>query len=133
MPCAGNSSETCGSADFITIFEGPNPPRAAQLPPNWSEYWWASCAQDSPQRIFTDTFIAGPELAAINTPAACVNLCAQKGYKMAGVEGGDECYCGNAFRVTPVSLPMDDCNLPCQGAIGTTCGGNFTIQLYNSS
>ena len=80
--------------------------------------------------MFTDTFIAGPILAATDTPAACVGLCAQMGFTKAGVEGGDECYCGTEFREAPQALSEDRCDLPCQGALGVLCGGNFAIQLY---
>lgn len=133
MFCTGNSSETCGAGNLIEVFAGPDPPRAAQLPAGWSIFADAPCAQDSAARMFTDTFIAGPELAATDTPAACTALCAGMGFTKAGVEGGDECYCGTEFRVTPQVLDPSECSLPCQGAIGTTCGGNFAIQLYVSS
>ena len=132
MTCAGNSSESCGGPGLIQVFAGPNPPRAAQLPPGWSAFADAPCAQDSAARMFTDTLIAGPALAATDTPAACVNFCVANGFDKAGVEGGDECYCGSTFRDTPHALDPSQCNLSCQGAIGITCGGNFAIQLYTS-
>ena len=131
MPCAANSSETCGGADAIEIFAGF--PLPAHLPTGWSAYSPAPCAQDSTERMFTDTLIAGPLLAATDTPANCINFCIANGYSKAGVEGGDECYCGTTFRDTPEALDQSLCNLPCQGAIGITCGGNFAIQLYTSS
>ena len=83
--------------------------------------------------MFTDTLIAGPELASTDTPAACVNFCIERGFTKAGVEGGDECYCGTEFRTTPEAVDPALCDLPCQGAIGTTCGGNFVIQLYTEA
>ena len=130
MVCTGNSTETCGAGGLIEVFGGPNPPRAAQLPAGWSIFSDAPCAQDSAARMFTDTLIAGPLLAATDTPAACTSFCADQGYTLAGVEGGDECYCGTEFRETPQVLEQTECNLPCQGAIGIPCGGNFAIQLY---
>ena len=132
MACAGNASETCGAASLISVFAGPNPPRAAQLPAGWSAYAAAPCALDSAQRIFVNTLAAGAALASTNTPAACVDFCRTRGYTKAGVEGGGECYCGNTFRVTPQPLSAASCNLPCQGALGIYCGGNWAIQLYVS-
>ena len=132
MTCAGNSAEKCGGPGLIEVFVGPNPPLAAQLPAGWSVYAPAPCAQDSAARMFTDTLIAGPTLASTDTPANCVNYCIANGFSKAGVEGGDECYCGNTFRATPQALDPSQCNLPCQGAIGINCGGIFAIQLYTS-
>ena len=66
-------------------------------------------------------------------PAACVEFCIEHGFTKTGVEGGDECYCGTEFRVTPEAIDPKLCDLPCQGAIGTTCGGDFAIQLFVQS
>jgi len=133
MPCTGNETETCGGPNRIEVFFGPFPPRAAQLPSGWSVFNSAVCAQDSVARMFTDTLIAGPTLASIDTPAACVQFCIDAGFDKAGVEGGDECYCGSEFRESPQALDPSECNLPCQGAPGVTCGGNFAIQLYTTA
>jgi len=133
MECTGNGSEFCGAGNLIQVFQGPNPPHAAQLPTGWSIFADAPCAQDSAARMFTDTLIAGPSLAATDTPAACVAFCIENGFTKAGVEGGDECYCGTEFRATPEALDPSECDLPCQGAPGTVCGGDFAIQLYTES
>ncbi|THH23271.1 hypothetical protein EUX98_g7909 [Antrodiella citrinella] len=132
MPCTRGGG-TCGGPGLIEVFAGPDPPHAAQLPAGWSIFTAAPCAQDSAARMFTDTLIAGPELAATDTPAACVAFCIANEFTKAGVEGGDECYCGTEFRATPEALDPSECDLPCQGAPGTLCGGNFAIQLYTSS
>ncbi|TCD64929.1 hypothetical protein EIP91_003426 [Steccherinum ochraceum] len=133
MVCTGNSSEVCGAPNLIQVFQGPDPPRAAQLPAGWHVFADTPCAQDSAARMFTDTLIAGPGLAASDTPAACVAFCAGLGFTKAGVEGGDECYCGTEFRSTPQALDPSLCTFPCQGAIGVTCGGDFAIELFELS
>ena len=133
MTCTGNSTETCGGPGLMELFAGPNPPRQARPFFGWSVYAPAPCAQDSAARMFTDTLAAGATLARANSPIACTFFCAQQGYTKAGVEGGDECYCGTTFRETPQPLDPSQCNLPCAQAIGTTCGGNFAIQLYTVS
>ncbi|TCD62192.1 hypothetical protein EIP91_007250 [Steccherinum ochraceum] len=127
MTCTGSDNETCGGPDRIQIFAGLTPP-AAVLPSGWS--LTILCAQDSAARMFTDTLIAGQALAATDTPAACTAFCAERGFTKAGVEGGDECYCGTAFREPPTEITFDHCLLPCQGAPALSCGGMFAIQLY---
>jgi hypothetical protein len=54
------------------------------------------------------------------------------GYKMAGVEYSNECYCGNSYMngAAPPFLPVDQCSSACEGAPGLTCGGGYAIQLY---
>ena len=52
----------------------------------------------------------------------------------AGVEYGNECHCGDSFNVDnePVAAPDAECNVPCAGDVGLSCGGGFRIQLYTA-
>lgn len=54
------------------------------------------------------------------------------GYKMAGVEYGNECYCGSSYRngTPPPVAPVTQCNFACAGAPSLMCGGSWGIQLY---
>ncbi|KAH8104853.1 hypothetical protein BXZ70DRAFT_922739 [Cristinia sonorae] len=135
MPCTGDANQTCGSGGFMQIFQGPfiGPP-AAQLPSTWNRILDIPCAQDTPAHtLFTNTLIAGAALAATDSPAACVGFCDQRGFRFAGLEGGDECYCGTGFSRSIVGLDRESCNLPCQGAPGLKCGGVLAIQLYSKN
>lgn len=63
----------------------------------------------------------------INT-ATCINYCKNKGYSMAGLEAGGECWCDNALRNGAGGLSTS-CNVPCNGAPGENCGGEWTLHL----
>ena len=65
----------------------------------------------------------------------CAQLCHDAGFKMAGVEFGHECYCGNDVAGTAVAVPATDCSQPCDldGPIPSkeTCGNLFRIDIFD--
>ncbi|CED83113.1 beta-1,6-N-acetylglucosaminyltransferase, contains WSC domain [Phaffia rhodozyma] len=63
------------------------------------------------------------------TPETCMANCLQKGYTIAGVEWGDECYCGNSFAGGG-GAASTACNVACVGDSSSTCGGNYTLNAY---
>jgi hypothetical protein len=61
----------------------------------------------------------------------CTSYCAGKGYSMAGVEYGTECYCGNTLSGgASTSLVSGQCYMTCPGNPGEKCGGPNAINLY---
>ncbi|KAK0631086.1 WSC domain-containing protein [Bombardia bombarda] len=68
----------------------------------------------------------GTLLSSDLTAAKCAEHCA--GYAYFGVEGGSECYCGNAVPTT--AAPASECKLPCSGNSKELCGGLFRLNVY---
>ncbi|KAJ9103160.1 hypothetical protein QFC21_002582 [Naganishia friedmannii] len=66
------------------------------------------------------------------TPQFCQNGCNEMGYDLSGVENGNTCYCSNNFTGGQW-LPDSQCNKPCTGNATATCGGQTTIEVYNTS
>ncbi|KAG9012262.1 hypothetical protein FRB94_006292 [Tulasnella sp. JGI-2019a] len=64
------------------------------------------------------------------TNALCANTCASKGFKYAGSEYSNECYCGNSLGSAMVSTW---CNGPCAGDKKTICGGTYMLSVYTTS
>jgi hypothetical protein len=62
----------------------------------------------------------------------CIKLCGSKGYKFAGLEIGDECYCGDAFDSSS-SLRPEECSNSCVGNKYQVCGGPLALSVYNAS
>ncbi|CAM1504712.1 Fc.00g023030.m01.CDS01 [Cosmosporella sp. VM-42] len=60
----------------------------------------------------------------------CINHCRSRGCPFSGTEDGQECWCGTAIRDDAVRLPQDYCELPCQGSLGTACGGDWAVLVY---
>ncbi|KIJ40733.1 hypothetical protein M422DRAFT_68498 [Sphaerobolus stellatus SS14] len=71
------------------------------------------------------------------TIEACVNACNASGFKLAGVEFADECYCGNELLHN--SQPISSCApiapnanaMPCKGDPDNFCGGPGLLYLYS--
>lgn len=54
----------------------------------------------------------------------CTSYCGNRGFAMAGVEYGTECYCGNQFSGgASLNLISDQCYMPCGGDSSQICGG----------
>lgn len=134
-PCAGDSDEMCGGAGYLTIYSDGPPstfqppvPQTAGLNGTWT---YQGCFDDNidNQRTlpwalyFPDT----------NTAELCLGLCAQFGYSAAGMEYGEECYCGDPIDVDSVGStlhPEGDCNIACSGNASAICGGGSRLSLY---
>ena len=61
------------------------------------------------------------------TTEACTRECAEWGYRFAGTENGNQCFCGNAFGKYGAST---DCTKPCVGRPDETCGGFWAHSVY---
>ncbi|XP_076105993.1 sialate:O-sulfotransferase 1-like [Mytilus galloprovincialis] len=59
----------------------------------------------------------------------CRQLC--QSYTYVGLEGGDECFCGNRLnRQQYPSKPNSQCNKRCSGEHARMCGGTWRISVY---
>ncbi|CAF0728575.1 unnamed protein product [Brachionus calyciflorus] len=61
------------------------------------------------------------------TVELCVNLCAQDGYTVAGIQAFDECYCGNTYGRYNAT-EENNCFFQCAGKY--TCGGYNANSVY---
>ncbi|EIN11968.1 hypothetical protein PUNSTDRAFT_142164 [Punctularia strigosozonata HHB-11173 SS5] len=128
--CAGDNNLFCGGSGLRQVFALHGPAPASVLPTGWSVQSW--CAVDNASRIF-----ASPQEVTLanNSPGACVAHCASVGATLAGVEYGNECYCGTSYASgsKPVDASIWDCNMPCSDGGGQTCGGPWRIQVYGTA
>ncbi|KAK8086198.1 hypothetical protein PG994_001172 [Apiospora phragmitis] len=60
----------------------------------------------------------------------CLDACASQGFKLAGLEYGSECYCGNTLQGENAPTVDERCDIPCFGNNQTTCGGDGALALY---
>ena len=59
----------------------------------------------------------------------CKEFCYENNFKFAGLEFGNECYCGN--DVPSVSTSMRECHLKCPGDETQFCGGFWRLNVYS--
>ncbi|KAJ7632907.1 glycoside hydrolase superfamily [Roridomyces roridus] len=148
-PCSGNSSQICGGSYRFSLFQKNSTPPAATVPttttttattPTFSPAasatalgWTLSrpCAVDTSAGILQGYTYSS---SSIMTPQACQLTCALKGYHIAGIENGSDCYCGNAYvGGTPANAATSDCNVACSGASSSSCGGSSRMVVYTNT
>ena len=102
---------------------------SAELPDDWSVA--IPCAVDNPNRVLADVVVS---YLPNNDPYVCVSECIAQGYAYAGVEYGDECYCGTGYvgGATPPSANISDCDILCAGSYYYYCGGSWRMQIYTA-
>ncbi|KAL2802194.1 hypothetical protein BJX63DRAFT_441347 [Aspergillus granulosus] len=66
------------------------------------------------------------------TVEACVSLAKAGSWRYAGVEYSSQCFVGNQLHGGTL-FASSDCNMPCSGNPGETCGGGNRIQIYSDA
>ncbi|KFY46133.1 hypothetical protein V494_00591 [Pseudogymnoascus sp. VKM F-4513 (FW-928)] len=95
------------------------------------ENYWSlvGCYTDSQSSRALGNRITLSNEKTIMTPKLCSDACAAKGYRLAGIEFGSECYCDTAVR-NGHALTSSGCTMACPGASGIMCGGSDRLSLY---
>ncbi|KAI1828473.1 WSC domain-containing protein [Xylaria intraflava] len=70
------------------------------------------------------------------TVQKCLDFCAHSdgahgAHRLAGLEYSRECWCADKLNSLSVRLTDDSCDMPCDGANTTACGGALRLSLYN--
>ncbi|KAH7126789.1 hypothetical protein B0J11DRAFT_526490 [Dendryphion nanum] len=121
MVCNGNATEYCGGSNRLNLYT------SRQAPITWNPL---GCYTDNVngQRALSTRLFPPGDLTTESCLAACFNA----GYKLAGTEYADECYCGNSFVNGAGPAPDGNtyCNMPCKGNQQETCGGPNRLSAY---
>ena len=64
----------------------------------------------------------------------CIERCTKEGYSFAGVQFGNECFCGEKVINDLKNNRIDEerCNKPCPGEPTEYCGGYLTMNIYHT-
>lgn len=146
MPCGGDSTVTCGGPNGLQLYTGTpvkqvapsstssaaatptGPVLATDLPSGWSAAS-TNCIQEVSGRALTGATTASDDM----TISKCIGFCSGKGFKLAAVEYGAECYCGNELvNGASLDLASGQCNMGCAGNTKVLCGGPNALQLYSN-
>lgn len=136
MGCGGNSTVACGAGNHLTIYATtptvevlPVPtPKTTDLVPDW-EFQGCFIEPDFPaDRIFPYK-IFNETGQNVNT---CLALCQKFGFPGAGLEYGNECWCGDIsdLDVSPGKAPLTDCSFPCPASPTDLCGAGNRLSTY---
>ncbi|KAH8884169.1 WSC-domain-containing protein [Thozetella sp. PMI_491] len=129
IPCTGNSSETCGGENKISIYQDPTFPKPSDST-TISDYVSLGCWTDGGNYgKALNIGMSSPSGDAVTTES-CLQACKNGGYPFAGTEYGGECYCGVVIGNNTKSAPATDCDKPCRGNTSQICGGGNRMNLY---
>ena len=62
--------------------------------------------------------------------AACAALCHDAAFQLAGLEYGDQCWCGQSIPPSAAKLNASSCEMPCAGEKTEQCGGPYAINVF---
>jgi WSC domain len=119
MVCSGNPNQICGMGWMNSIY--------ATGVQKSSGY--AGCFVDSSARILPVVVYADDK----NTVERCKSSClaAPSGpYKYAGVQHGNECWCGNTNLDTLQKVEDTSCSMRCTGSSSQYCGAAWRNSIY---
>ncbi|KAI1097816.1 putative glyoxal oxidase [Jackrogersella minutella] len=132
-PCGGDDSVMCGGPGYLSIYSDGKPPTYSQPAPrgdiaNWT---YQGCYEDNVND--KRTLFWALTFPGTMTPEQCLSKCASFGYAAAGLEYGDECYCGDPIDVDASGAtirPESECNVVCAGDASAICGGGARLSTY---
>ena len=65
------------------------------------------------------------------TPQKCTSLCLDQGFAYAGVQNGNQCFCGNDRPLNPA--PAGDCKKKCDGDSSQKCGAAWRMNVFSTN
>ncbi|KAG8865629.1 hypothetical protein FRC20_009630 [Serendipita sp. 405] len=131
-PCTGDATQSCGGVWHYLVYYTqkrgplPVPTTPTTLGSGDSKFVSLGCWKDTVQaRTLAGESYRGDDV----TPALCASFCYSKNYRLAGVEHGNECYCGQQL-LNPDYAKASDCSQACAGDSTQTCGGEDRLNVY---
>ncbi|KAK4168541.1 putative copper radical oxidase [Cladorrhinum sp. PSN259] len=135
LNCPGNPAQKCGAGDRMSIVSNGTPeifaPPAPQVRGLNGSWTYQGCAEDNLNN--KRTFYWELHFPNIMTPNMCLNRCREFGYHAAGLEYGEECYCGDPANIATAGAtfrPESECAIPCAGNSSAICGGLSRLTTY---
>jgi hypothetical protein len=128
MTCTGNGDEVCGAGGRINVFT--NGDSAPAILAAEGDFQSQGCYSDSASARTLTTRVSLPGLVRVSD---CTNACAAQGFQYAGLEFGQECYCGASIQNGGQPIADKSCNMACTADKTQYCGGRGAINIYKSS
>ncbi|KFZ14005.1 hypothetical protein V501_03442 [Pseudogymnoascus sp. VKM F-4519 (FW-2642)] len=128
FPCSGDSSKTCGGQEYLDLWDCS---AAIPTPPDVNDCKPLGCYTDSTSGRTLQTSVEGGD--ANQSHETCTAACIALGFRFAGTEYGQECWCADSLASTGVPAPdgNEQCDMPCAGNPSQKCGGKDRINVYD--
>ncbi|KAK7978572.1 WSC-domain-containing protein [Apiospora saccharicola] len=137
LPCLGNNQTTCGGRGALALyvkddFKFAEGKAFDGLGPGFDYYEPVGCYQDfhAQDRTLKVDALRGPEHHAM-TPELCIADCKARGFPLAGLEYGRQCFCGHDMSGRSNKTEDFFCNQGCTGNAQLFCGGNWNLVIYS--
>ncbi|WVR00301.1 hypothetical protein IAU59_007444 [Kwoniella sp. CBS 9459] len=131
--CGGNGVDAAGS--YISLFADSNytapvvvVPAAPVVNPGVNGFSYLGCYTEA---TGMRALSVAKGLGSANSIANCTAAC--QGYTYAGVEYGQECYCGNTLNTGSVRALEADCSMTCAANASEYCGAGNRLNVYTIS
>ncbi|QIW96711.1 hypothetical protein AMS68_002229 [Peltaster fructicola] len=137
MACTGDSTQPCGGPDRLNLFWNGTvtnaPPKIVPIvSPGSGDFSSVGCYTDDVNARALAKKLDTAGGASRTTAATCIDACNNANYTLAGVEYGNECYCGNTVSNNQgLATDQGTCNMACNGDASTLCGGPGRMNLYS--
>jgi hypothetical protein len=128
MTCTGNGDEVCGAAGQINIFT--NGDTAPAILAATGDFQSQGCYSDSASARTLTTRVSLPGNVRVSD---CTSACEAQGFQYAGLEFGQECYCGASIQNGGAPIADKLCDMACTADKTEYCGGRGAINIYKSS
>lgn len=92
------------------------------------------CFQDDQTKRLLDGYYVNNK--GTNSHRKCIEICLQSGFTYAGVQYGNECFCGNSAPPSTAKLADSSCTMKCpveeEEGGRENCGGYFTMNVFET-
>lgn len=114
MKCSGNKGQTCGGTWANDVYS------------TGASSTTVGCWRDNAKRDLNGPAKTG---WGQNTPQNCVNFCKARGFKYAGAQYSNQCFCANKYGKY---VKAGNCNMKCSGDKNAICGGTWANSVYDT-
>jgi hypothetical protein len=127
MPCPGEPGKKCGSGLVNSVYRTSS--KRKKSSEDKSELELVGCHKDD-----GDRFLKGKQYSFVNnSPELCASHCRDSGYKYAGVQNGNQCFCDNEpIRGLGEKRPLVECEKPCPSDKSKFCGDQLRNRIYKT-
>lgn len=126
MTCA--SGEKCGGSYAISVYSiGTTPTEPTPTPTDPTTPWvYDGCYNDPDGARVLPAYHFESDTLSV---ASCQSTCETRGFSIAGVEYGRECWCASSIAAGSTKTSEDQCGMTCASGSGQ-CGGSYAIGVY---
>ncbi|KAF3244464.1 hypothetical protein TWF192_007758 [Orbilia oligospora] len=123
--CAGDSSQTCGGGNRISVYLNSDYEEPVQPNVNQGEDPWTL------KGCYASNTLENNQVSSDMTVDKCLDLALS--YRYAAIQGGNTCYWGDDLDSGATSKDISECASACSGKSDEVCGGPSRTIVYEDT